>query len=117
MRARLGLPQLELGAAPDHLAPELDEVVDDVDQRQHARAAAHDRQHDDAERRLQLRVLVEVVQDHLRHFAALQLDDDPHAVAVGLVAQIGNPLDRLLADEIGDVLEQSLLVDLIRESR
>ena len=66
-------------------------------QRQHARPAADDRQHDDAERRLQLRVLVEVVEDHLGLLAALQLDDDPHAVAVRLVAQIGDALDRLLA--------------------
>ena len=114
VRARLGLAQLELGAPPDDLAAELDEVLDDVDERQHARPAADDRQHDDAERRLQLRVLVEVVEDDLGHLAALQLDDDPHAVAVGLVAQIGDALDRLLAHELGDVLEQPLLVDLVR---
>ncbi len=30
--ARLGLAQLELGAAPDDLAPELDEVLDDLEQ-------------------------------------------------------------------------------------
>ena len=113
VRARLGLAQLELGAAPDDLAPELDEVLDDVEERQHPRPAADDRQHDDAERRLQLRVLVEVVEDDLRHLAALQLDDDPHAVAIGLVAQVGDALDRLLADQLGDVLEQPLLVDLV----
>ena len=105
MRAGLGLPQLELGAAADDLAAELDEVLDDLEQGQHLRPAADDRQHDDAERRLQLRVLVEVVEHDLRHFAALQLDDDPHAVAVGLVAQIRDAFDRLFADELRDVLD------------
>jgi hypothetical protein len=34
--------------------------------------------------------------------AALQLDDDAHAVAIGLVAQVGDALDRLLAHQLGD---------------
>ena len=105
VRAGLGLAQLELGAAPHDFAAELDEVLDDVEQRQHLRPAAGDRQHDDAERRLQLRVLVEVVEDDLRHLAALQLDDDAHAVAVGLVAQIGDAFDGLLAHQLGDLLD------------
>ena len=66
---------------------------------------------------LQRRVLVEVVEDHLGHFAALQLDDDAHALAVRLVAQVGNALDRLLAHQIGDPFDQVRLVDLIRDLR
>ena len=113
-RARLGLAQLELGAPADDLAPELDEVVDQLDERQHLRAAADDRQHDDAEAGLQLRVLVEVVEDDLADLAALQVDDDAHAVAVGFVADVGDALDRLLAHQVGDALDQPRLVDLIR---
>ena len=81
---------------------------------QHLRPAAGDRQHDDAERRLQRRVLVEVVEDDLGHLAALQLDDDPHAVAIGLVAQVRDAFDRLLAHQLGDLLDQPRLVDLVR---
>ena len=66
-------------------------------------------------RRLQLRVLVEIVEHDLRHLAAAQLDDDAHAVAVGLVAKIGDALDGLLAHELGDLLEQPRLVHLIRD--
>ena len=69
------------------------------------RPAAGNRQHDDPERRLQLGVLVEVVQDDLGHLAALQLDDDPHAVAVGFVAQVRDAFDRFLAVQLGDVLD------------
>ena len=111
---RLGLAQLELGAAAHDLAAEVDEALDHLEERHHLRAAADDGEHDDAEAELQRRVLVEVVEDDLRHFAALQLDDDPHAVAIGLVAQIGNAFDRLLADEVGDPLDELRLVDLVR---
>ena len=60
--AGLGLAQLELGAAADDFAAELDEALDELEQVEDLRPAADDRQHDDAEARLQRRVLVEVVQ-------------------------------------------------------
>ena len=113
--ARLGLGQVVLGAAPDHFPPELEELLHQVEQRQDLRAALHDRQRDDPERGLQRRVLVEVVQHHLRHLAAAQLDHDAHAAAVGLVAQIGDSLDYLLAHEVGNLLEEPGLVDLVRD--
>ena len=81
VRARFGLAQLELDPPADDLAPELDEVLDDLEQAEHARPAADDRQQRDAVAHLQLRVLVEVVQDDVGQLAALELDDDPHAVA------------------------------------
>ena len=111
---RLGLAQLEFGPPADDLAPELDEALDELEQGQHLRPPADDREHDDAEARLQRRVLVEVVENHLRHFAALQLDDDAHAFAIGFVAKVGDALDHFLAHQIGDALDQRLLVDLIR---
>ena len=86
-----------------------------LEQAQHPRPAADDRQHDDAEGLLQLRVLVEVVEDDLADFAALQLDDHAHAVAIRLVAEVGDALDRLLADQVGDALEQLRLVHLVRD--
>ena len=115
VRARFGLAQLELDAAADHFAAEVDEVLDDLEQAEHLRPAGDDRQRDDAERLLQLRLLEQVVQHDLADFAALQLDDDAHAVAIGLVAQIGNAFDRLFAHQLGDALEQPRLVQLIRD--
>ena len=55
-----------------------------------------DGQHDDAEGGLEGRVLVEVVQDDLGQLAPLDLDDDPDAFPVGLVADVGDALDLLL---------------------
>ena len=62
-------------------------------------------------------MLVEIVQHDVRQLAALELDDDPHAVAVGFVAQVGNALDLLVAHELGHVGDQLRLVDLIRNLR
>ena len=87
----------------------------DFEQAEHLRPAGDDRQRDDAERLLQLGLLEQVVQHDLADFAALQLDDDAHAVAIRLVAQIGNAFDRLLAHQLGDALEQPRLVQLIRD--
>ena len=43
----------------------------------------------------------------------LEVDDDAHAVAVGLVADVGDALDALLAHQLGDLLDQLGLVDLV----
>ena len=79
--------------------------------------AVDEGEHDDAEAVLQLRVLVQLVEDDVRRAVAAQLDDDAHAAAVGLVAQICDAVDLLVADELGDFLDETRLVDLIRELR
>ena len=61
-------------------------------QAQLARLAVDDGEHDDAEADLQLRVLIEVVEHHLGLLAALQLDDDAHAVAVAVVQDVARCL-------------------------
>ena len=112
--ARFRLAQLELGSPANDLSAELDEALDQLQQRQHLRPPADDREHDDAERRLQLRVLVQVVQHDVAELAALQIDDDPHAVAIGFVANVRDAFNGLGVDQLRDVLDQALLVDLIR---
>ena len=58
---------------------------------------------------------IEIIEQHLGAFAALELNDDAHAVLVGLVTQsIGaDALDLLFLDQLGDFLDQARLVDLI----
>ena len=65
-------------------------------------------------RRLHLGALVELVQHDLgRIAAALQLDHEAHPGAVGLVAQVGDPGDLLLADEVGDLRDQAAVAALL----
>ena len=111
------LAQFEFGAAPDHFHAVVDEALDVGDQAQLARLPVDDGQHDDAEADLQLRVLVEVVEDDLGLLAALQFEDDAHAVAVALVADVGDAFELLLVHQRGGLLDQARLVHLVRESR
>ena len=52
-------------------------------------------------------VLVQLVQHHARNRIALELDDDAHSVLVGLVAQVGDALELLVAHQLGDVLDRA----------
>jgi hypothetical protein len=101
-----GLAQLELRPPRQHLEAVVDETLHQFLEVHLARAAVVNRQHDDAEGVLKLRVLVEVVDDHLRDGVALQLDDDPDAFLVGLVPQVGYALEGLVLDKGGYRLDQ-----------
>ena len=110
VRARLGLAQLVLRAPDDDLALVPDVRVDDPGQRQRARDAVDERDGVHAERRLQRRVLVELVQHDLGDHVALELDHEADARAVGLVAQVGDLADLPVLDDLGDLLDQTAAV-------
>ena len=115
--ALFGLAQVEARAADDDLFPVLDEVTEHRREVHDLRLVVDDGQEDDAERRLHLRVAIQVVQHDLGDGIALQLDDDAHAFAVGLVAQIGDAFDALVVNQLGDLLDQALLVRHVRNLR
>ena len=112
--ALAGFAQFVIGTPANDVGAMLDEVLDGRDQAQLARLAVDDREIDDAEADLQLRVLVEVVENDVGLFAALQLEDDAHAVAVALVANFRNAFDLFLVHQRGGVFDEPRLVDLIR---
>ena len=89
------------------------ERIQDLFEVHHLGLVVVQRHHVDAERGLHLGVLVEIVQHNLAGLAALDLDDDAHAVLVGLIAQGADALDLLLFDQLGDLLDQASLVHLI----
>ena len=70
-------------------------------------------QEDHGEALLHLRVLVELVEHDLRLRAALELDDDAHAVAIALVANVADFIDDFFGDKLGDALDELGLVDLV----
>ena len=88
-------------------------ILDAVDQAQFARLPVDDRQHDDAEADLQLGVLVEIIEDDFGLLAALQFEHDAHAVAVALVADLGDALDLLLVHQGRGSLDQPRFVHLV----
>ena len=111
------LAQLEGGPTDDDFAPMLDEMMQDLLEVQHFRPVVHQREHDDPEGRLELRELIQIVQRDERDFPALELDDDADAFPIGFVAQIGNPFDPFVLDQLGDLLDQLGLIDLIGQLR
>ena len=77
----------------------------------------HQGQHVDGKGGLQLGLGKQAVQDHLGVGVPLELDDDAHAVAVGLVPDVGNALQALVLHLLGHVLDEHALVDLVGDLR
>jgi hypothetical protein len=113
MAAFARLAQLEHRAPRHDLAAVVEEDLDEVLQIANARLPVDEGDHVDAERVLQLGLLVQVVQHDLGHLAAAQLDHHAHARLVGLVLDVADALDLLFVDEFGDPLQQVLLVHLV----
>ena len=101
-----GLAQVELGPPPDDLAAMVHVVGDHGLERQRLRLPVDQREHVQVEGELHRRVLEQVVQHRVRVRVVLDLDVDPHPVPVGLVAEVRDPVDALVLDEVGDLLEQ-----------
>ena len=108
------LAQVVAGAAQHHIAAMLDEQADKFEQPHLFGLAAGDGQQYHAERFLHLGVLVEIVQNELRFFAALELDDNAHALAVTLVAHVGDAINLFVLRQFRDALDERGLVHLVR---
>src|SRR2546430_6075436 len=106
-------PQLELGAPRDDRVAVLDEVLEQLFQGHLLRRAVDQGQHDRAEGGLHLGVLVQLVQDHRGDRVTLQIVDDPHPLAVGVVLDVRDALELLVVGELGDLRDQIRLVDLV----
>ena len=117
MQPLLGLGQIEARAPHDHVVAVLDEMLHQIQQIEHHRTTVHQRDVVHRERGLQRRILIQRIEHHARHGIVFQDDDDTHAVPVGLVVDIGNALDLLFVDKVGDLLDHLRLVDHIGEFR
>ena len=117
MGTRLLDPELVLGAADDDLALVGDVGGQHLAQRKRPWHAVHERDRVDAEGRLHRGVLVKLVEHDLWNYVALELDYEPHSVAVRLVAQVGDVGNLLLVDERRDLLNQAALAALFDHVR
>ena len=112
----VGLAQPVGGAPDDDVELMVDVVPDQLVEPQRAGHAVDDGQHVGAEAGLQLGVLVEVVQHHLGHGVALELDDDADADPVAaLILDVGDAGELAVADLLGDRGDEVVVVDLIRQ--
>jgi hypothetical protein len=115
MRPVARLAQLEARAARHHLFAENHKGADHVLKVHQDRTAGIQRQHVDAECRLQLRITEQLVEHDVAGRIAAQLDHQPHAVAVAFVADVADAFHPLVAHELGDALLQLRFVHLIRQ--
>ena len=117
MQPLLGFLQVEARAAHHHVVPVLDEVADHVAQIEQIGTAVHQRDVVHGERRLQRRILIERIEHHARHGILLEDDDDAQTLTVRLVVDVGDALDLLVVDHVGDLLDHLGLVDHIGNLR
>ena len=117
MGAFLGFGELVARTTHDDVFLVGDVVVQRLLQGEHAGHAVDEREHDDAEAHLQLRVLIQLVEHHLRDGVLLQLDDDVDAVAIGAVVDVRDLGKLLLTNQLAELLEQALAVHLVRDLR
>ena len=110
---RLLLGQLVLRPADHDLALVAHVGLERLAQGERARHAVDQRHHVHAEGRLHRRVLVELVEHDLGDRVALELDHQPHAALVGLVVDVGDLQQLLLAVQIGDLLDQPAVTALL----
>src|SRR5215510_14053332 len=113
----LGPGQVVARAPGDDLAAEAHERLEHLLEVDDLRSPVDQGQHDDAEGRLHLRVLVELVHHDLWDLAPSELEHHANALAVRLVADLGDAGNLLLGRELRDLLDQAGLVHLIRKLR
>ena len=86
MRTRPSFANLKYGSACDDFAPVRNKAFQNLLEIQHFRLAANQCHHIDAKHRLQLRLAIQIIQQHLRVFATPHINHDAHAVFVRLIA-------------------------------
>src|SRR5258706_2017785 len=104
----------ESGAAAHDFDAVIDEVLDGLNPSHCAGFLVDHRQQDHGKTFLHGGVFEELIENDLRLGATFEFDDDAHAVAIAFVANVGNVLDVLVVDELGDAFDEYGLVHLIR---
>jgi hypothetical protein len=116
VRPLLRLAQQVAGAPDDDVDLVGDPVPDQLVQPQRAGHPVDQREHVRAERLLQLGVLVQVVEHDLGDRVPLEHDHQPlPGPPAGLVAQLGDPVDPAVPDQLGDLGRQVVRVHLVGE--
>ena len=103
--------ELVAGATGQDLTAMIDVVLEEGLEVEDKRTAVDQGQRNHAKGRLQGGVLVQIVEHGQGSRILLELDDDAHAVPVGLVVEVRDALEPSLADQLRDTSDQRGLVD------
>ena len=113
MRPVAGLIEFINRPAADNFFAEFDKGADNVFQIQHNRAAVMNSQNVHAETGLQRRIFIQLIQNDIGLKITLQLNNNPDAMAVGLVANLRNAVQFLFFYQFGDTGNHCRLINLI----
>ena len=89
-------------------------VTKNLAKRKGTRNTVNQGQVNDAKVGLKLSLLVQVVQNNLWNSITLEIQDDAHALTVGLVAHVRDAFDFLLVDCLSNLLLEKTFVNLVR---
>ena len=115
VRALTRLLQFKLCAAANDDAAMLNVMLNDAFERERLWLAVNERKHVEAERGAKWRELQQAIENLVRIRVALHLNVDAHPIAVGLVAQVGDSIEALFFDQIGNLLDECRFVYLVRK--
>ena len=105
------------GAAQDREFPVFQELLEHAAQAELHRLAVHQGQHDRAEIALQSRAALQVGEHGFGVGIAAEFHHHPHAVAVALIANVGNPADLAVVHLFGQFLDPAGLAQLVGQFR
>ena len=109
----LRLLQQILGTVDDNIKAEVEIMLEALLEGEDLGLVVDQCQHIDREVLLHLGQLEELVEHDLRIDVLAHLDDNAHTLAVGLITDVGDTLNTLVLVQIGNVLDQTGLIDLI----
>src|SRR5580704_12998069 len=101
------------GAAANDIHPVIDKMLDGLNQPHFLWLPIYDSQENHGKTFLHRGVLEQLVKHDLGFAAALEFNDDAHAVAIAFIADIAYVVDDLVVNELSHALDQAGLVHLI----
>ena len=115
MCSLLDLAKLVVAPTNDHLMPMLEKDLQDALERQERRSIADEPKEHDPKVGLKRCQLIQTTKDGLRVLASLEVDDDAKAFPVRLVTHIRDAGQPPILHQLGDLLDELRLIDLIRD--
>src|SRR5208283_4617087 len=111
----LSLTQFETRLAQDDAPAMLQEFVQHFHKSQNMRLPLYKRKHDNPKSGFHCRMFVKIINNYLRHLAALNFYNNPYPVPVGFVSDIRDAFNSLLADKLSNFFNETGFINLVRQ--
>ena len=113
MDALLSLIQVELSTTAYNINLVINVVTKNLAKRKRTRNTVNQGQVNDAKVGLKLSLLIEIVQNNLWYSVTLEVQNNTHALTVGLIAHVRDAFNFLLVNCLSNLLLEKTLVNLV----